>query len=272
MTTWTTQHPQHKQQRAAIIAGNWKMHLGPRHAAQFAREIVPDLERQLATRSDVLVILCPPAISLAAVHHVLHDAQYQHIELGAQNMYFEEQGAFTGEISPLMVRELCTTVILGHSERRTYFGETDELINKKALAALRHYLRPIICIGENLDQHEAGHTASVIEFQVRHSLANFPAQQASDVVIAYEPIWAIGTGKAATAEGAGEVIHNIRAHYAEMYGQEAASALRILYGGSATSANISEFLMHPDIDGALVGGASIKPDFVEIVQKTIEVM
>src|SRR5579871_5580 len=270
MTAQHQQHPQHKQQRTAIIAGNWKMHFGPRHAEQFAREIIPDLERQLATRSDVLAILCPPSVSLAAVHHILHEAQYQHIELGAQNMYFEEKGAFTGEISPSMVGELCTTVILGHSERRTYFGETDELVNKKALAALRYNLRPIICIGENLDQHEAGQTATVIEFQVRHSLANFPAQQASDVVIAYEPIWAIGTGKAATAEGAGEVIHNIRAHYAEMYGQEAANALRILYGGSVTSANISEFMVHPDIDGALVGGASIKPDFVEIVRKTIE--
>lgn len=272
MTTRHPQHPQQKQQRTAIIAGNWKMHFGPSHAAQFAREIIPDLERQLATRSDVLAILCPPSVSLAAVHHILHEAQYQHIELGAQNMYFEEKGAFTGEISPSMVYELCTTVILGHSERRTYFGETDELVNKKALAALHHHLRPIICIGENLDQHEAGQTASLIEFQVRNSLANFPAQQASDVVIAYEPIWAIGTGKAATAEGAGEVIHTIRAHYGEMYGQEAANALRILYGGSVTSANISEFMVHPDIDGALVGGASIKPDFVEIVQKTLEVI
>ncbi len=263
----TTHHSTH---RTAIIAGNWKMHFGPRQAAAFAGEIIPELERQLASRFDILAILCPPAISLAAVHHILHEAQYQHIELGAQNMYFEEKGAFTGEISPSMVHELCTTVILGHSERRTYFGETDELVNKKALAALHHGLRPIICIGENLDQYEAGQTAAVIQRQIQHSLANFPAQQASDVVIAYEPIWAIGTGRAATVEGAGEVIHSIRTLYGEMYGQEAASALRILYGGSVTSANIGEFMMHPDIDGALVGGASIKPDFVEIVQKTLD--
>jgi len=258
--------------RTAIIAGNWKMHFGPRQAAVFAGEIIPELERQLASRSDVLAILCPPAISLAAVHHILHEAQYQHIELGAQNMHFEEKGAFTGEIAPSMVHELCTTVILGHSERRTYFGETDELVNKKALAALHHGLRPIICIGENLDQYEAGQTAAVIQHQIQHSLANFPAQQASDVVIAYEPIWAIGTGRAATVEGAGEVIHSIRMLYGEMYGQEASTALRILYGGSVTSANIGEFMAHPDIDGALVGGASIKPDFVEIVQKTLEII
>jgi triosephosphate isomerase len=197
---------------------------------------------------------------------------YRGIELGAQNMYFEEKGAYTGEISPPMVRELCTTVILGHSERRTYFGETDEMVNKKALAAFNHNLRPIICIGEHLEEYEAGKTEEVIRFQVQHSFAQFPAQHVKKVVVAYEPIWAIGTGKAATAEGAGNVIHLIRQLYGEMYGSEAATALRILYGGSVTSDNISEFVAHPDIDGALVGGASIKPDFVEIVRKTIEVM
>ncbi len=171
-----------------------------------------------------------------------------------------------------MVQELCTTVILGHSERRTYFGESDEMVNKKALAALNHRLRPIICIGEHLEQYEAGKTEEVIRFQVQHSLANFPAPHAREVVIAYEPIWAIGTGKAATAEGAGNVVHLIRQLYGEMYGGETASALRILYGGSVTSANIGEFMAHPDIDGALVGGASIKRDFVEIVRKTIETM
>ena len=171
-----------------------------------------------------------------------------------------------------MVQELCTTVILGHSERRTYFGETDEMVNKKALAALDHRLRPIVCIGEHLEQYEAGKTEEVIRFQVKHSLENFPAHRAKEVVIAYEPIWAIGTGKAATAEGAGKVIQLIRQLYAEMYSEETATALRILYGGSVTSTNIGEFMAHPDIDGALVGGASIKPDFVEIVRKTIELM
>jgi triosephosphate isomerase (TIM) len=258
--------------RTAIIAGNWKMYYGPMQASSFVTEIVPELGLLMQEYPHILSILCPPSISLAAVREVLDAHLFPRIELGAQNMYFEEKGAFTGEISPKMVRELCTTVILGHSERRTYFGENDEMVNKKALAALNHRLRPIICIGEHLREYEAGKTEEVIRFQVQHSLANFPAQYIKEVVIAYEPIWAIGTGKAATAEGAGNVLQLIRQLYSEMYGGEAASALRILYGGSVTSANISEFVAHPHIDGALVGGASLKPDFVEIVRKTIEVM
>jgi triosephosphate isomerase len=258
--------------RSAIIAGNWKMHNGPMEAADFASEIVPDLGLLLHQYRNILAILCPPAISLSAVREVMDAHPFPRLELGAQNMYFEEKGAYTGEISPTMVQELCTSVILGHSERRTYFGETDEMVNKKAIAALTHRLRPIVCIGENLDQYEAGKTEEVIRFQVAHSLANFPVAHAREVVIAYEPIWAIGTGKASTAEGAGNVNHLIRQLYGEMYGGEAASALRILYGGSVTSANISEFMSHPDTDGALVGGASIKSDFVEIIRKTIETM
>ncbi len=258
--------------RTAIIAGNWKMYCGPMQASSFAQEIVPELGLLMHQYPHILSILCPPAISLAAVREVIDVHLFPRIELGAQNMYFEEKGAFTGEISATMVRELCTTVILGHSERRTYFGETDEMVNKKALTALNHRLRPIICIGEHLEEYEADKTGEVIRFQVQHSLANFPAQYTRQVVIAYEPIWAIGTGKAATAEGAGNVTQLIRQLYGEMYGGDAASALRILYGGSVTSANISEFVAHPDIDGALVGGASLKPDFVEIVRKTIEVM
>ena len=255
--------------RTAIIAGNWKMYYGPKKAASFAREIVPELGQVVQHYSHILCILCPPAISLEAVRNVLDAQPHPRVELGAQNMYYEDQGAFTGEISPPMVHELCSNVILGHSERRTYFGESDEMVNKKAQAALHHGLRPIICIGEHEDQHEAGQTEQVIRFQVQHSLANFSEQHASRVVIAYEPIWAIGTGKAATAEGAGKVISLIRQLFGSMYGDEAADALRILYGGSVTSGNISEFMAHPDIDGALVGGASLKPDFVEIVRKTI---
>lgn len=260
------------QHRTAIIAGNWKMHYGPKQAAEFANEIVPELGKLVRSHERIMSILCPPAISLAAVHEVLRAHRHERIELGAQNMYYEEKGAFTGEISPSMVRELCTTVILGHSERRSIFGETDDLVNKKALAALHHHLRPIICIGENLVQYEANETATIIQRQVAQSLANFPAEQAANVVIAYEPIWAIGTGRAATAQGAGQVIASIRALYGVMYGAQAASAIRILYGGSVTSDNITEFMAHPDIDGALVGGASLKPDFVEIVRKTIGVM
>jgi triosephosphate isomerase len=256
--------------RTAILAGNWKMHYGPIQAAEFTLEIVPELGQLMHEYRNILTILCPPAISLAAVREVMDAHPFPRLELGAQNMYFEEKGAFTGEISPIMVQELCTTVILGHSERRTYFGETDEMVNKKALAALDHRLRPIVCIGEHLEEYEAGKTEDVIRAQVKQSLENFPSQRAKEVVIAYEPIWAIGTGKAATADGAGKVIHLIRQLYAEMYSEETAMAIRILYGGSVTSANISEFVAHPDIDGALVGGASIKPDFVEIVRKTIE--
>ena len=258
--------------RTAIIAGNWKMNYGPRQASTFAAEIVPLLGMLLQQHPDILSILCPPTISLSSVREVLDAHLFSRLELGAQNMYYEEKGAFTGETSPTMVRELCSTVILGHSERRTYFCETDELVNKKALAALHHRLRPIICIGEREDEHDAGRTEEVIHYQVQHSLVGFPQQHVKEVVIAYEPIWAIGTGKAATSEGAGKVIQLIRRLYGDMYGTEAASAIRILYGGSVTSQNISEFVAHPDIDGALVGGASIKPDFVEIVRKTTEVM
>jgi triosephosphate isomerase (TIM) len=258
--------------RTAIIAGNWKMHYGPIQAANFTSEIVPELGLLMHQYRKILTILCPPAISLAAVREVMDAHPFPHLELGAQNMYFEEKGAYTGEISPTMVQELCTTVILGHSERRTYFGETDEMVNKKAIAALEYRLRPIVCIGEHLEQYEAGKTEEVIRFQVQHSLENFPTHRANEIVIAYEPIWAIGTGKAATADGADKVIHFIRQLYSEMYGNEAASAIRILYGGSVTSTNIGEFMAHSDIDGALVGGASIKPDFVEIVRKTIEVI
>jgi triosephosphate isomerase (TIM) len=258
--------------RTAIIAGNWKMNYGPKEATTFTREILPSLEQVISSYPHIMGILCPPAISLLAVRAALDEQPRTRIELGAQNMYFEEKGAYTGEIAPAMVSEIASTVILGHSERRTYFGETDELVNKKALAALKHGLRPIICIGENLDQYEAGQTEQVIRTQVKGSLANFSAHGAREVVVAYEPIWAIGTGRAATAEGAGKVVHLIRTLYGEMYGDEGAAALRILYGGSVTSANMSEFIAHPDIDGALVGGASLKPDFVEIARKSVETM
>ncbi len=258
--------------RIAMIAGNWKMNYGPKQASSFAQEIVPQIGLLLKQYPHVECMLCPPSISLPAVREVLDADPFPRIGLGAQNMYFEEKGAFTGEISPTMVKELCSTVILGHSERRTYFGETDELVNRKAQVALQHDLQPIICIGETLDQYDAGQTAQVISFQVQHSLVNFAPERVKQVVVAYEPIWAIGTGRAATAEGAGQVISTIRRLFGEIYGSEVAAALRILYGGSVTGGNISEFMAHPDIDGALVGGASLKPDFVEIVRKTIETM
>ncbi len=258
--------------RTAVVAGNWKMNYGPNEAKQFVKEILPQLGQVLYGSSQTLCILCPPSISLIAVRTVLDtlpSSLQNYVELGAQNMYFEEKGAFTGEISPTMVRELCSTVILGHSERRMYFGESNELVNKKALAALQFGLRPIICIGENDEQHEAGQTEQVIQEQVRNCLCSFPQDQLDNIVVAYEPIWAIGTGKAATAEGAGRVASNIRQLYREMYSEEVASTLRILYGGSVTSENISEVMALPDIAGALVGGASIKADFVEIVRNVV---
>lgn len=258
--------------RTAIIAGNWKMNLGPQQAAQFALEIIPALGEITRNNPRIIGILCPPSISLAAVYGVMKAHPNPGIELGAQNMYFEEKGAFTGEIAPDMVQELCTAVILGHSERRSYFHETDELVNKKTIAALKHNLLPIVCIGENESQYGLGETQEVLRMQISNSLANLDEQQAKQIAIAYEPIWAIGTGKAATAEDAGRIIHFIRKTYADMYNNEAAQAIRILYGGSINAANIGKFMAHPDIDGGLIGGASIKTDFVEILRLSAESM
>lgn len=256
--------------RTAIIAGNWKMNYGPAQAARFATEILPGLQELLSGYAQVTSILCPPAISLPAVRTALDTTPTTQIELGAQNIYYEEKGAYTGEIAASMVRELCSSVILGHSERRTLFHETDDLVNRKTLTALAHGLQPIVCVGETLAEYEIGR--EVITKQIQTSLANLTPEQARNIVIAYEPVWAIGTGRAATAEGAGAVTGLIRQLYGEMYGTDTAATLRILYGGSVTSTNIGEFIDHPEIDGALVGGASIKPDFVEIVRKTIETM
>lgn len=260
------------QHRTTIIAGNWKMNKGPREAAHFAQEILPSLGQLTHASDKVQCILCPPSISLDAVHRILETlphAQRTHIKMGAQNMYYEESGAFTGEISPTMVRELCSYVILGHSERRMYFGETDELVNKKAQAAFKYGLRPIICIGENEQQHDSNETEQVIRSQVQGSLSGFTAEHAHNVVIAYEPIWAIGTGKAATPEDAEKVSSLIRQLYCDMYTVAIGQQLHILYGGSVTSKNSNEFFQQDDIDGALIGGASIKPDFVDIVRKAL---
>src|SRR5512146_1438620 len=244
--------------RMPIVAGNWKMHLGPTEARDFAASMLSEL---VAVRG-AEVVLCPAAISLPAVHAVLSGTT---IKLGAQNMYYEEKGAFTGEISPTMLQGLCDYVILGHSERRTYFGETDDMVNRKALAAFEHELRPIVCVGEHLEDRDAGRTERVITEQVRGSLVGLPLERLADLVVAYEPVWAIGTGRAATTQDAADAAALIRGLLGEMYTAEAAQRVRIQYGGSVTAANIGEFAALADVDGALVGGASLKPEFVEIV-------
>jgi triosephosphate isomerase len=249
--------------RTPVIAANWKMHYGPTEAEEFVAGILPGLHEV----HEVERVLCPPFVSLTAVAGAIAGSE---VRLGAQNMYYEPKGAYTGEISPTMLRGLCAYVILGHSERRGYFGETDELVNKKVRAALSFNLRPIVCVGERLEQREAGETEQVIRAQVQGSLGGLPAERVSEIVVAYEPIWAIGTGRAATSRDAVTVVRLIRALLADLYGAEVAQAVRVQYGGSVTAANITEFVAQPDIDGALVGGASLKPEFVEIVRLTAE--
>jgi triosephosphate isomerase len=246
--------------RRPILAGNWKMHMTIAEATDFVRSI----RRGLNEIRSVDRVLCPPCTALAAVKDLLAATD---IGLGAQNMHWEEKGAYTGEVSPRMVQELCQYVILGHSERRAYFGETDEGVNRKVKAALAHGLTPIVCVGETEEEHDAGHTAKVVGGQVRDCLAGLSPYEVTQLVVAYEPVWAIGTGKAATPAGAGSVIGlNIRGTIAQIYDEATAQAVRVQYGGSVTSANIAEFMAHADIDGALVGGASLKPDFVDLVR------
>jgi triosephosphate isomerase len=250
--------------RKPIIAGNWKMHMTIAEATVFVRTI----RRGLNEIKGVDRVLCPPFTTLAAVKDLLAASD---IGLGAQNMHWEEKGAFTGEVSPRMVEELCQYVILGHSERRAYFGETDEGVNRKVKAALALGLTPIVCVGETEKEHDAGQTEQVVSGQVRDCLAGLSAHDVTQLVIAYEPVWAIGTGKAATPAGAGSVIGlNIRGTIARLYDEATAQAVRVQYGGSVTPGNIAEFMAHADIDGALVGGASLKPDFVELARIAAE--
>lgn len=245
--------------RTPLVAGNWKMN----KTVAEARELVAGMGQHLKQIAGVEKVLCPPFMSLVAVANLLGGTD---IRLGAQNMHWEDKGAFTGEVSPLMVKEFCQYVILGHSERRTYFGETDETVNRKVLAAQRHDLTPIVCIGETLAQYEAGETAQVVRRQTLEGLKGVDPAFAPRLVIAYEPVWAIGTGKASSSENA-EAVHRdiIRPALRELFGEEAAQSIRILYGGSVTAANAAGFFAQPDIDGALVGGASLKADeFVAI--------
>ena len=246
--------------RKPIVAGNWKMNKAPAEAADLARALLSEL----AGVAGVDRVLCPPFVALPAVAEVLKGSP---LGLGAQNIYWKDSGAFTGEVSPVMLKGWCQYVIIGHSERRQYFGETDSTVNLKAKAALSHGLTPIICVGEVLAENEAGQTTAVVTRQTQGAYAGLSAQDALKTVIAYEPVWAIGTGRAATAEGANAVIGQIRAVVAGLYSPEVAAAIRIQYGGSVTAANAAELMAQPEIDGALVGGASLKPaEFVAIVK------
>ncbi len=250
--------------RKPFVAGNWKMN----KTAEQARALVAELLPGLQVVPEVEIVLCPPFTSLMAVSAMLAGTK---IGLGAQNMYWEASGAYTGEISASMIKEFCQYVILGHSERRAYFGETDETVNRKVGVALSNGLVPIVCVGETLTENEAGRTLEVVIRQVREGLKDIKVEDASKLVIAYEPVWAIGTGRAASGAIAQDVIGGmIRPALISQLGQEVGQGIRILYGGSVTGANGAEFFGQPDIDGALVGGASLKPDFLQIVKAAVK--
>jgi triosephosphate isomerase len=247
--------------RKKIIAGNWKMN----KTVAEALTLVKGIQAELAGCVDVEVVVCPPFTALKSVGDVLADSQ---VKLGCQNMSSEDDGAYTGEISHTMLKELFVKyVILGHSERREYYKETDFWVNKKVKKALEKNLRPIVCVGEKLADREAGNTEKVVEAQVRGSLADITAEQFENVVVAYEPVWAIGTGKTATSEQAQEVHAFIRGIIRDMVGEKAAKGLRIQYGGSMKASNAKELLSQPDIDGGLIGGAALEArSFIDIVK------
>lgn len=244
--------------RKKIIAGNWKMNKTPSEAVALINELKP-----LVVNDEVDVVFCVPAIDIIPA---IEAAKGTNIQIGAENMYYEESGAYTGEIAPAMLTDVGVKyVIIGHSERREYFAETDETVNKKVLKAFEHGITPIICCGETLTQREQGITIDWIRQQIKIAFLNVTAEQAKTAVIAYEPIWAIGTGKTATSEQAEEVCGAIRACIAEIYDAATADAIRIQYGGSVNAGNAAELFAKPDIDGGLVGGASLKPEFGKIV-------
>jgi triosephosphate isomerase len=251
--------------RTPIIAGNWKMNKTIREAV----ELVKAMQAPLSRIDGVTKVVCPTAVCLPAVREAIGNAE---IGLGAQNMYFEEKGAYTGEISPTMIKDLVQYVIIGHSERRGCFGETDEMVNKKIKAAFVHALTPIVCVGETLELRQAGQTNEWVKNQVIAALEGLAGAQVKSMIIAYEPIWAIGTGVAATSQDAQDVIGGVvRPTVADLFGDEVAQAVRIQYGGSVKPANTTELMGMPDVDGGLVGGASLKAeDFVEIVRLTAE--
>ena len=244
--------------RKKIIAGNWKMNKTPREAKALVELLAP-----LVQNDDVDVVYCVPAIDIVPVVEAVKGSN---VAVGAENMYVEESGAYTGEIAPAMLVDAGVKyVIIGHSERREYFKEDDAFLNKKVLKALEHGLTPILCCGETLEQRESGVTLDWIRLQIKSDMQGVTAEQAASMVIAYEPIWAIGTGKTATADQAEEVCKAIRECIAEIYDTDTAEKIRIQYGGSMNAGNCKELLAKPDIDGGLIGGASLKADFGEIV-------
>lgn len=246
--------------RTPIIAGNWKMFKTTGEAAAFAQEV-----KGKAEVAGVESVVCAPFTALPALMEAVKGTS---IKVGAQNLHFEDSGAFTGEISGVMLKDLGVQyVIIGHSERRAYFAETDEIVNKKVHAAFKHGLTPIVCVGEKLEEREADQTKSVCKAQTEAAFAGLSAEQAAAVVVAYEPIWAIGTGKSSTADDANEVIGYIRSVIADKFEAAVASKVRIQYGGSVKPGNIREYMQQPEIDGALVGGASLEPaSYIQLVE------
>ena len=253
--------------RRPFIAGNWKMH----KTVAEATELAAGLKDALSDVSTMDLAVCPTATALSAVSRILSGSN---VGVGAQNMYWEASGAFTGEISPAMVKELAAYVIIGHSERRQFFNETDEIVNKKLLAALAQGLTPIVCIGESLAQNEAGETVAFVGSQIRGAFAGVSTDDALKAVLAYEPIWAIGTGRTAMPEDADRIIRQaIRDVLTDLYGTDAAQAIRVQYGGSVKPNNMADFIVMPEIDGALVGGASLTVnDFAGIVRGAVQAL
>jgi triosephosphate isomerase len=247
--------------RTPLVAGNWKMHKTVAESCQLVSEMLPGLE----ATPNVEILISPPFTSIASVAELLKSST---VKLGGQNMYWEEQGAFTAEISPLMLAEFCQYVIIGHSERRAYFSETDETVNRRVQAALAHHLVPVVCVGETLDQREADQQAEVVSIQVLEGLKGAQVKSGDDLVVAYEPVWAIGTGKAAYPEDA--VVINqtvIRPALAKLFGEDVAQQVRVLYGGSVKPGNAADFFSEVEVDGALVGGASLNAtDFIAITE------
>ncbi|WP_108671576.1 triose-phosphate isomerase [Peribacillus acanthi] len=247
--------------RKPIIAGNWKMHKTLGEAKSFLEEV----DKLVPSKDNMESVICAPALFL---EQLVLGAQNSDVKIGAQNMHFEESGAFTGEVSPVALADIGVKyVIIGHSERREMFNETDESVNKKVLAAFKHGLTPIVCCGETLEQRESGKTNELVGDQIKKALQGLDADQVKQTVIAYEPIWAIGTGKSSTAEDANEVCAHIRSVVTEQFSEDVASAVRIQYGGSVKPSNIKEYMAQPDIDGALVGGASLEASsFLQLLE------